>query len=315
LPEFQQFKAEWEVWPYQQWGSGTHSEVRIQPVESFRDFALFCFDKMLRTGGADGIYLDNAFPAGNLNLASGRGFVREGGEIGGSVGVLDLRRYIKRLAVRSAELGRVPLIVVHMTNTFMPSVYSFATVTLDWEMKYGREPTPLRFPPDFVRAESLGQQAGCVPLVLAGITGATGEELAHLTRSLVGWTLVHGLKVWYGGNQDVGEVMRADRVLASFKVWEPNCRFVPYWEGPPVRADGGRLFVSAYLREGRMLAIVANAGGEVKATLTVDLDKLGWEEAKAVDALGGGALEKLGRGRWELHLPAYEYRLVEVVKG
>src|SRR5688572_9181828 len=113
-------------------------QFHSEPVECFQDFALFYFKKMMDTG-IDGIYFDNMYLTANSDpiASDGAAYVRPDGSIQPSVGLFNMRQYLKRVAITYHEAGKAPLTVVHMTNGNIIPALSFATVALDWEAKAG----------------------------------------------------------------------------------------------------------------------------------------------------------------------------------
>ena len=190
---------------------------------------------------------------------------------GGSFGILEMRELVKRAAVMQYECGqRHPLLQIHMTNALLVPSFAFATSLLTWEDHYGEDLFQNRFPVDYVRAESLGTQVGCEGIVLDGIKRKTTSEadwkgphgkFRQLTRNQHALLLPCGLTLWTrsGAAVDIGERLRLLAPLAKFRIWEPECVFVPFWEDDGLLGkvpDG--VLLSSYRRGDEVLAVIGN---------------------------------------------------------
>src|SRR5690606_5442928 len=63
-PEFSVYNDEWRQMPFGDRAgrdANPRGEVSMIPSESFRDYALWYFDRMLETGAADGFFFDNTY--------------------------------------------------------------------------------------------------------------------------------------------------------------------------------------------------------------------------------------------------------------
>ncbi|MFA5449673.1 MAG: glycoside hydrolase domain-containing protein, partial [Clostridia bacterium] len=118
--------------------------------------------------------------------------------------------------------------------------------------------------PDYVLAEVSG--------ILYGLTGenANGYLNPHLA-------MLFGIGNAYGTNGEVG-----DRVAQSvYELWDKfglkNAKFTGYWdENNPVTSDKKEIYISCFIREGDLLAVVYNASNKA---VTFDLGinpKLGY---------------------------------------
>ena len=101
----------------------------IDPVPSWQDLVLFYHRRMLETF-ADGIYFDDFFLSPNYNPL-GPGYVDDEGRLRPGVSIFGFRELAKRIAVMQHQLGRRPLLFIHMTNTNIVPFLSFGTLLLD----------------------------------------------------------------------------------------------------------------------------------------------------------------------------------------
>ncbi len=277
----QYFKSEWISQPSHYIGAS-----RMFYVPSYMDYILAVYRDELNAG-LEGLYFDDMFffTCRNPDTAAK---VDEEGILHAQTGLLQMRELVKRAAVMQYEKGLNPrFLQVHMTNALIVPVFSFATSTLDWEDHYGEEVFQKRFPDDFVRAESLGTQIGTEGVVLDGIVrnkidkktwdGGTFEQL---TRSALSVMLPHDLKPWLRMPPDAGmhrpTLYRTYAILAAFRIWEPDCKYVPYYEtdGAIAGVPEGVTFAT-YRRPGKVLLIFGNSGEEKHFAFTADAKKLG----------------------------------------
>jgi len=137
--EGQTFLDEWHrdafttrIWPF---GSGPAYD--LNPGESFRDYALWYYKKMLDTF-ADAIYWDDTFMQSCFDVVGTEAYELPDGRIQPSSGLFDMRELIRRTAVLQHELGRTGRVnMPHMTNTGIAPILSFAGTQLSWEDKNG----------------------------------------------------------------------------------------------------------------------------------------------------------------------------------
>ena len=240
--------------------TGYEGAVRTFLVPSSIDYVLWRCRQWTELG-LRGLYFDDMFlmPCRNPDTS------------GGSFGILEMRELVKRAAVMQHQFGqRHRLLQIHMTNALLVPSFAFATSLLTWEDHYGEELFQDRFPIDYVRAESLGTQVGCEGIVLDGIKRKTtpesewkgaGGKFRRLTRNQHAILLPCGLSMWVrsGAAVDIAERIRLLSPICEFRIWEPDCCFVPFWE------DDGRLgrvpdgvLLSSYRRDNEALAVIGN---------------------------------------------------------
>ena len=242
-------------------GTGYEGAVRTFLVPSSIDYVIYrC--KEWTDLGLDGLYFDDMFlmPCRNPDTALG------------SFGIIEMRELVKRAAIMQHEAGlKHRFLQIHMTNALLVPSFAFATSLLSWEDHYGEEPFQKRFPIDYVRAESLGTQIGCEGVVLDGIKRKTTPEkdwnrgadgkFRRLTRNQHAILLPCGMTMWTrsGYAVDIPERQRLLKPLCEFRIWESDCRFVPFWEDDGVlgRAPDG-ILLSSYRRGSEALVIIGN---------------------------------------------------------
>jgi hypothetical protein len=254
-----------------------------EPVPSFQDCALFYFKKMMDTG-IDGIYYDNTYLTANSDPIAGSAYVRADGRVQPSVGLWNMREFIKRTAIMYHEAGKKPLTVVHMTNGNIIPALSFATIALDWEDKYGLADCQDKFSTDFLLAESIGLQAGLVPITLGGVVGEQGPQYEWASRTHFGVAAVHEIKIWRAYIS--GAIESAYRKLHEFGYGLDDCKVWRYWNGPqPVTITGGNVKALVLARAGKAMIIVTDFGNGGELRLRPDAKALGLKpEFQARDA-------------------------------
>ena len=234
--------------------------MRTFLVPSSVDYVLWRYKEWTDLG-LKGLYFDDMFLISCCNPDTA----------GGSFGILEMRELVKRAAVMQHEAGlRHRMLQIHMTNALLVPSFAFATSLLTWEDHYGEDPFPRRFPIDYVRAESLGTQVGCEGVVLDGIKRKSTPEtdwkgpdglFRRLTREQHAILLPCGMTMWArsGAAVDIRERLRLLGPLSDFRIWEPDCRFVPFWE------DDGRIgqapedvLMSSYRRGDEALVVLGN---------------------------------------------------------
>jgi len=311
IPEFQYFQTEWVLRPRR----GTSIETGIALTRSYQDMALWSIKKMIEAG-VDGIYLDNTMPRGNLNWAAGLAYIMENGEIQPNCGLFAMREYVKRIRTLFYQMGKEqPLIIVHMTNALVIPCFSFATIQYDWEWKRGITPHPERFSLDFVRAESIGLQAGLAPFCMEQIQTGSKELRKSLQRSFWALALPHGIKGSTGGITDYRELYRPDKVLGDFAYWEEDCTFVPYWEIEKRKEiiSSRKLLLSYYKKPDKVMLICSNIEKEKSDfTITINRKKLGLgSRIKVSDPCDNKPVLWLpDKSQIRLTIPGYDYRMI-----
>ncbi|MBI4028509.1 MAG: hypothetical protein HY360_26215 [Verrucomicrobia bacterium] len=279
-----------------------------EPVPSYQDCALFYFKKMMDLG-IDGIYYDNAYLTANPDTIAGDAYVRADGNIQPSVGLWNMREFIKRTAVMYHEAGKKPLTVVHMTNGNIIPALSFATIALDWEDKYGVTDCQDKFSTDFLLAESTGLQAGLMPIVIGGVIGEEGPLYERVSRTHFGVATVHEIMIWRAYIS--GAIGKCYKVMREFGYGLDDCKVFRFWDGPqPVAITGGNAKALVLARGGKAMAIVTDFGEGGVVRLKPDAKTLGLPADFSVrDAESGEALT-VEKGEAAATLRRHDFRMV-----
>ena len=224
---------------------------RNDPVGSYADMVLHYQARMFDTF-VNGIYWDNWFPWSSYKLVDGPGYVDDEGRLRPGVSWYSLRKLAKRAMIMQYQRGIRPLTYIHMTNTHVVPILSFATMMYDWEWTGPFAGSACRVDPcdvdrqdgfgldsdlGFVFAEATGFQSGNLGVMLDYSGHGSAGQQDHLRRSELAIALVHEMKVGPLWQSDAGQ---AASMLDAFEYGDPEqCTVYRYWEGPqPVTASG-----------------------------------------------------------------------------
>lgn len=316
LPEFRTFQDEWirQGFTARKWSGDHFGEIKTDPAPSFQDFALWHFRQMRDVGYASGIYFDNDYL-----VASGNPFTRyenliaHGEAARPPLGLIILRDYFLRVYRLFSEGGRIPLNIMHMTNAAIAPHLAFATIQLDWEMKYGSDDFQDRFKEDVIFASTLGEQFGTVPLVLSGIHPSREKSAEWLTRSLFATTSVYEIKVWPTFKLDKKAWAEWQQRLFDFGYGEDACEVYRFWENPPfsLNREDARALV---MRHGsKLLCIIADFGDGGGTVLTLDAVLTGEKDFQCHDAETGEVLDFSG-GKLRFNLKKHDFKMILLEK-
>ena len=286
-------------------------DYAIDPVPSWQDMVLTYTKRMLETF-ADGIYFDNYFLLSNANPL-GPGYV-DGGELHAGVNIYAFHDLAKRLAVMQYQMGKRPVIFIHMTNVNLVPFLSFGTMVLDhewrdrddWVNKDSQERLGLDDDTSLLLAESTGLQSGCL---------AVYHDLFHgdqrLGRSALGVALTHEMKfgrAWW----KPGDVAAAQ--LSDFGYGLPDCRVWRYWdESQPIETTGAAVKTLVLARGGKVMVVVASYGPAGDVVLNLDWKRLGLsDQATAMNVENGQPVERLAPGKFKLAIPRHDFRIVRI---
>ncbi len=164
-PEGQTFLDEWhrDAFTTRAWVRGDGVAYDLNPGESFRDYAMWHYRRMLETF-VNHIYWDDIFLQSCFDVIGSEAYELPDGTIQPAAGLFDMRELIRRTAVLDHELGRNGRAnQPHITNTAIAPILSFAGSHLTWEDRTGEADYQDRFSRDYIRAESIGRQHGNVP--------------------------------------------------------------------------------------------------------------------------------------------------------
>ena len=240
------------------------------PTESFRDFLMWGYKNFFDYGIDDQLYWDNLFLTSCYSQSGLEASYRlPDGRIQPSMEIDNIRKLVRRSAVMMLELGRTPDNMIHMTNTSILPVLSFAQQQLDWEDNDGLAPFQERYTKEYIRALSIGYQAGCLPCVLGKVSGKSGsKEMNWCIRTGAGVVLTHEIR-W--ARPDVKPYWDAMERWFEFGYGTPEVKVYNYWKDDyPVRITGGDN-TSIYMEKGDQARLLICSYGP-DTTLDVSID-------------------------------------------
>ncbi len=314
-PEFQVFQDEWvrKGFNPRTWSKGNTECTSTEAVPSFQDFALWNFEKMKDVRFAKGIYFDNDFPiARNNPFWEYEVAAYPGLELKPPTGLLEVREYFRRAYEMFSEDGEFPLNTVHMTNSALALHLAFASISLDWEMKYGAADFQDRFSQDYIFASTMGEQFGTIPLVLSGIFPSKEKSVEWLTRSLIGTTFIYELKIFASSQLDFPTYKQVFDIIYGFGYGKEDCQVHRYWEHPPFEISGGDQRAILLKRKQRLLLMVADFGDGGTARVNLKSGLLpGGGEWKALNAETAEPLDFDGK-TLVVPLQKHQFKLIEI---
>lgn len=296
LPEFPVFGDEWK--------SPMHASA------SFRDYAVWYADKMMENG-MGGIYFDNSFFAAKYNWPMGEAYIGDDGEVHPSLGLWRVRELVKRLAVMMYEKGRDPFVYVHMTNGNVLPILAFAQANLDWEWKRGGNDYQERFTPDFIRAESMGRQAGTIPNVLGGITGVAegSEEYIHLTRTGLAMALPH--QIFFYAYSYEPTCAKAREIISPYVSQSENKSYF-YWENQAIIKAPDNLMVTIHQAKDKLLLVIGNLGEGGDYEIGINPEKIGFSKISSAVNRETDVKVPVQGNNLKVSIKKHDFALIEV---
>ena len=314
-PEGQTFLDEWdrEVFPARKWSYGGGVYYDLDPVESYRDYAMFYYKKMYDTFG-DAIYWDDIFLQSNFDTIDTGAYVTPGGDIQPSSGLWNMRELIRRAMILGQEEGKINGNMVHMTNTAIAPILSFARTQASWEDRMGDTDFQDRFSRDYIQAESIGRQFGNVPIVLSLISGPDEAKKIWADRTQAGVMLTHELKTWgYNWGKANPFWDNTDR-LRTFGYGTPAVKVWNYWQKDyPAAITGDESSSILLSKPGGVMMVVCDYGDGGNFKVNLNAKTLGLKGKMTVkDAESGEAMTVSPTGELAFALKKHDFKVIEV---
>ena len=287
----------------------------LEPVASYRDYAAWWYRKMVETGACNHLYWDDVYLTPVFNLVQTDAYRMPNGQIQPATGVFNMRAMIRRAAVVQAELGKDPSgNWVHMTNTAIAPICSFAGVNYDWEDTSGENPMQVKYPRDYILACSLGRQFGNRVGIMGYFHPKSKEQGRWLHRTGAGVMLTHEFRwnLWSGHD----EYYKYHDLLCNWGYRTPEVDVWNYWDEDvryPLAVSGVENASIAMAKKAVHEAYVcvssfSSADGAV--TVTPDAATLGLNPGwTATDAETGKEIA-VANGSFRLEIPKYYWKLV-----
>jgi len=305
-------------WFNRKWSKTGGVGYDVSPSESFVDFAIWYYQKMVQTW-TDGVYWDNTFLSANYDPVVGGAWIDAKKSVHPGMGLFHLRNLIKRTAIMHWQEGkqvnssRTPFInLSHMTNTMIVPVLSFGNCNMDWEWRYGYSDFQDRFSPDLTVAETIGRQVGAWGTILAGgHPDPKDPRTEWMWRTRLGVCLVHEIKDF---DWRPGIVVDLYTKLFEFGYGLPECRVFNYWDAPhPVSAEGADVRTLAMARENAAIIVVTDYGEGGACTLKLDLPALGISgQPRALNLETGEPIQTTSPGLLQFSLKKHDFMVIRM---
>jgi hypothetical protein len=239
-------------------------------VRSHQDFACWYGAEHIRRG--IGLYLDNSFLKRAYDPLTTSAYRLPNGDLQPSAGAWAHREYQKRLWVMHQKLSPADtkaMMMVHMTNTELIPTMVFNMSNLDLEWFYGPEAQQSKYAHDLLRTETLGRQAGCIPLAIARVDSCTSKEQEQMAnRTRFGAMMVHEIRPFMG---EMGGSPEA-KALLGFGYGSNDCAVFNYWdENNPVTVSD-RECKTLLLKRANELLLMLVTWNPKPVTVDVSLD-------------------------------------------
>ena len=318
--EGQTFLDEWhrDAFPSRKWGYGGGVSYDLDPIESYRNYAMWYYKKMYDTFG-DAIYWDDVFLQSNFNTISSDAYVLPSGDIQPASGVWNMRALIRRAMIFGQEENKINGNMVHMTNTAIAPILGFSRTQASWEDHAGDTDFQDRFARDYIQAESIGRQFGNVPIVLNLINGPDKAKTDWAYRTSAGVMLTHELKTWgkkYGQPDAFWD--NYDRLVA-FGYGTPQVKVWNYWNKDFPAQISGETSALLLTKAGstpnasRGLLVVCDYGDGGNFKIKLDAKTLGLRgKISARDAESGAALSVSDANEISFDMKKHDFKIIEI---
>ena len=295
-------------------GASIAGGLEVNSCQSRLDYDLWCLNENMKLG-MDAWYFDEIQCTADRNVAADRGWLNGDGEVEGECSLFAMRDFLKRLYTLMIERGqKEPLIDMHMTSTAFAGPFAFATATFDYE--YGQTDPDRRvlllLGLDGFRATAMGHQYGLVGTVINTERNSPYIRFGDWQplRNWVGMQLLHDLNLQV--NAHIGGILK------EFGYYEPDCRFIGYWEaqGKLYDVEPDNIKVSVFRRGNKALLVFLNTANKDTLALWRPKKETGmtsnlWDADPAFGYTFWWPWHD-ERGFRKVFVPKYDYRLVFV---
>ena len=274
-----------------EWTAGQGNTPNI--CRSYRDFACWFGAEFLRRG--IGLYFDNTFMEPAFDPMTTTAYRQPDGHVQPTAGIWSRRAYLKRIWILHQQLPPEmtdPKMTLHMTNTQILPYMVWNDSNLDLEWRYQVVPRQKAFPPDLLRAESLGLQTGNLPQSLAH----NRDDLSHF-----GTLMVHEIRSWFTHERarDMLEKMLEFGYGRGAKVtnyWDPE---------PPLSVSDERCKWLLLQKDDRLMVLFCTWNADERdVTVELNTAALGIDPREARDS-EGGTTTHVQNGRFTFTMPGY----------
>lgn len=334
-PVLDEFRASWEVHPLASYRDGLNpyptkfeKPLLTQRAEGYSDYLLWRLQAAMTGLDISGIYFDHGNVMDSANPLNGE-WIDSNGKRRGSLDILAMRSFFKRLRTMFVAHGKAGDIFVHDSNREIIPAYSFVTATVDGEQyrRSSRGGDILRDGDylasvglDEIRARFAPGQYGVDTVWLAeewsNHSGEAGWQASEANRAayrkLLALTLLHDIRDWDPFHH-IAERQHIIEVLDRFGVG--SAEFVGYWSARSiVRASDPSIKVSYYVRDDRrrLLLVATNtADHAIDAEVEIDSSRLAWAaQWRITDERGATTRQSTTKIR--LKLPPRDFALIRM---
>ncbi len=311
-PEGKTFLDEWyrDAYAKRDWGPRGGVAYDLDPVASFRDYASW-YIKVMSDIVVDSIYWDDLFLQSNFDTIGTPAYDHPSGQVQPSVGLFNMREFVRRTARLYLEDDRPTQNIVHMTNTAITPVLSFAQLNYTWEDKAGAADFQDRYDRDYIRAESIGLQQGNVPIALWLVRGTRdAEHEAWVERTGTGVMLVHEIKTSGAGTIFWGTYQK----MVDYGYGQPGVAVSQYWRADhPAKVEGSDAVSLVVSKPDSAMILVCDYGDGGELGLTLARESLGLQgPIKATDMENGEPLTVTAGGAIQFPLKKHDFKLILV---
>ncbi len=287
----------------------------VPPCNSFQNYSMWYYKKMLETGACDLFYWDDVFMSSEFNPVNSEVYKLPDGRTQPSAGLFGMRDLVRRGAILQAEMGRESNNMVHMTNTNVLPITAFAKMSYDWEDHGGTTPFQERYTKEYIQALTIGRQAGNFPAVLANIRGGTKEQRKWCERTATGVMLTHELR-WTKGKKPHWNVVK---LIYNFGYGQPENKIYNYWdkESYPIEITGPDNSSLVMKKKDGVMIIVCDysAKGENKGySIKPDLKELGLSNNFTASNMEISEKLEVKNGKINFTLKRHDFIIIKVSK-
>ncbi len=290
-PEWPVYQDEWKINSFPDWnmfpGWGWEREADypgpatsasnqpidfvIIPTKSRRDYMLYMYQLFFQNG-FDGIYWDNTYIYANNNPITSDAYTRPDGQVQPSGNIWEMRDLFKRTAVLQYQMGKPNCSMIHSTNSYIVPLASWVGYNLDWEWKYGPDDFQTRVARDYIRAATMGGQAGTIPTILDGVENTTSQaQYNWVERTRTAVLGVHELTSWMND-------LPTTQYFWTLGYGTSDCLVYNYWDSNPVATFTGlddEFLVLQNDKLGKVAIMISDFGNGGTGTVKLDTARLG----------------------------------------
>jgi hypothetical protein len=312
FPECETFKDEWMLEDFRALGKGnSRGEIKIVPSPSYIDYNLYWYAKSFEIGNNRGVYWDNFFIVPSFNTEMSDAYRRADGTVVPAAGLWGLRELAKRTFILMNERKMLPIVFPHMTSFSPLPMLSFCTLQYEWEWKYSEGDVQDRFPRDYIQLVTTGEQAGVWPVPLDDHGPLATDPWTQ--RTFMAVRLIHELDGYGGWGSPWVQAHKDNAALAQpilDMLDRESLQVYKYWEErpQPVKAKNPETVSIVYCvpSKAAVAAITSYAKKDEDATVSVDVQALGFTDGCIVTNAAGGAELPLRNGTISIPLKKHD---------